>query len=162
MKLLLDTHAFLWWDSDPNRLSPQALSLCQDLANVNPSIDRDQEQSTARRPELSPPTGDQGTITGGAAGPAQPQRVGTWIAEASQTRWPCSLTRTSSACACPNSRGGTTRCRSTRSHGAPVRAGQATSVRSSTPNAATIACTGQPYARSVTTTSTTRSTARRR
>ena len=33
MKLLLDTHAFIWWDSEPNRLSPNALALCQDRAN---------------------------------------------------------------------------------------------------------------------------------
>lgn len=30
MKLLLDTHAFIWWDSDPLRLSQNALRLCQD------------------------------------------------------------------------------------------------------------------------------------
>ena len=29
MKLLLDTHTFIWWDSEPNRLSAQALALCQ-------------------------------------------------------------------------------------------------------------------------------------
>lgn len=34
MKLLLDTHAFLWWDSNPDKLSPQALAACQDPANV--------------------------------------------------------------------------------------------------------------------------------
>lgn len=34
MKLLFDTHAFLWWDSEPERLSPAVLSLCQDPANV--------------------------------------------------------------------------------------------------------------------------------
>jgi PIN domain nuclease of toxin-antitoxin system len=34
MKLLLDTHTFIWWDSDPAKLSPQALGLCQDRANV--------------------------------------------------------------------------------------------------------------------------------
>jgi PIN domain nuclease of toxin-antitoxin system len=34
MKLLLDTHTFIWWDSDPAKLSPQALALCQDRANV--------------------------------------------------------------------------------------------------------------------------------
>jgi PIN domain nuclease of toxin-antitoxin system len=34
MKLLLDTHTFIWWDSDPANLSPQALALCQDRANV--------------------------------------------------------------------------------------------------------------------------------
>src|SRR5882724_8994256 len=29
MKLLLDTHAFIWWDSDPGRLSPAAsVALC--------------------------------------------------------------------------------------------------------------------------------------
>jgi len=34
MKLLLDTHAFIWWDSEPARLSPQALTLCQSAENV--------------------------------------------------------------------------------------------------------------------------------
>ena len=34
MKLLLDTHSFIWWDSEPDKLSPQALALCQDRANV--------------------------------------------------------------------------------------------------------------------------------
>ena len=33
MKLLLDTHTFLWWDNDPSRLSARALSLCSDTAN---------------------------------------------------------------------------------------------------------------------------------
>jgi PIN domain nuclease of toxin-antitoxin system len=34
MRLLLDTHTFIWWDSEPARLSPQALALCQDRANT--------------------------------------------------------------------------------------------------------------------------------
>jgi len=34
MKLLFDTHAFIWWDSDPARLSAQALSHCQNPENV--------------------------------------------------------------------------------------------------------------------------------
>jgi PIN domain nuclease of toxin-antitoxin system len=33
MKLLLDTHAFIWWDSEPDKLSPTALATCQDRAN---------------------------------------------------------------------------------------------------------------------------------
>jgi PIN domain nuclease of toxin-antitoxin system len=33
MKLLLDTHTFIWWDSDPLRLSPQVLNMCQDPEN---------------------------------------------------------------------------------------------------------------------------------
>lgn len=33
MKLLLDTHTFIWWDSEPAKLSPQALALCQDGQN---------------------------------------------------------------------------------------------------------------------------------
>ena len=33
MKLLLDTHAFIWWDSDPAKLSPRALALCEDPEN---------------------------------------------------------------------------------------------------------------------------------
>lgn len=34
MKLLLDTHTFIWWDSEPAKLSPQALTLCQDRQNT--------------------------------------------------------------------------------------------------------------------------------
>jgi len=34
MKLLLDTHAFIWWDSEPARLSSRALTLCQDSENT--------------------------------------------------------------------------------------------------------------------------------
>ena len=33
MKLLLDTHAFIWWDSDPARLSARALAALRDPAN---------------------------------------------------------------------------------------------------------------------------------
>ena len=29
-RLLLDTHTFLWWDSDPQRLSAAVLALCRD------------------------------------------------------------------------------------------------------------------------------------
>jgi PIN domain nuclease of toxin-antitoxin system len=34
MKVLLDTHAFIWWDSDSAKLSPQARAACQDRANL--------------------------------------------------------------------------------------------------------------------------------
>jgi PIN domain nuclease of toxin-antitoxin system len=33
MRLLLDTHTFIWWDSDPGKLSLRALELCQDRMN---------------------------------------------------------------------------------------------------------------------------------
>jgi len=33
MKLLMDTHTFIWWDSDPERLSVQAKTLLQDSEN---------------------------------------------------------------------------------------------------------------------------------
>ncbi|RRR71283.1 MAG: type II toxin-antitoxin system VapC family toxin [Candidatus Viridilinea halotolerans] len=33
MKILLDTHTFIWWDSDPDKLSATALALCSDPAN---------------------------------------------------------------------------------------------------------------------------------
>lgn len=29
MRVLLDTHTFIWWDLEPARLSPRALALCQ-------------------------------------------------------------------------------------------------------------------------------------
>jgi len=34
VKLLLDTHTFIWWDTDPARLSLAALALCSDPANL--------------------------------------------------------------------------------------------------------------------------------
>jgi PIN domain nuclease of toxin-antitoxin system len=34
MKLLLDMHTFIWWDSEPRRLSPEVLALCQDSENL--------------------------------------------------------------------------------------------------------------------------------
>ncbi len=34
MKLLFDTQAFIWWDSDPSHLSTRALALCQDARNT--------------------------------------------------------------------------------------------------------------------------------
>lgn len=34
MKLLPDTHTFIWWDGEPAKLSPQALALCQDRQKV--------------------------------------------------------------------------------------------------------------------------------
>ena len=33
MKLLLDTHAFIWWDGDQSKLSAAALGACQSLVN---------------------------------------------------------------------------------------------------------------------------------
>ncbi len=34
MKLLLDTHTFIWWDSAPQKLSPKALAFCQNPENT--------------------------------------------------------------------------------------------------------------------------------
>jgi PIN domain nuclease of toxin-antitoxin system len=34
MKLLLDTHAFIWWDNEPEKLSKGALAHCQDVSNT--------------------------------------------------------------------------------------------------------------------------------
>jgi len=34
MKLLLDTHTFIWWDSSSQKLSPKALALCQNPENI--------------------------------------------------------------------------------------------------------------------------------
>jgi PIN domain nuclease of toxin-antitoxin system len=33
MKLLIDTHTFLWWDSDPSRIPPATLFLMQESNN---------------------------------------------------------------------------------------------------------------------------------
>ena len=34
MKLLLDTHAFIWWDDAPEKLSPTAFAACRDTRNT--------------------------------------------------------------------------------------------------------------------------------
>jgi PIN domain nuclease of toxin-antitoxin system len=34
MKLLLDTHTFIWWDSDPSKLYKRALELLKDKNNL--------------------------------------------------------------------------------------------------------------------------------
>ncbi|MBK7598943.1 MAG: type II toxin-antitoxin system VapC family toxin [Acidobacteria bacterium] len=34
MKLLLDTHTFIWWDSQPGNLSAKALEFCKDKTNT--------------------------------------------------------------------------------------------------------------------------------
>ena len=34
MKLLLDTHTFIWWDSEPGKLSSRVFELCQNQDNV--------------------------------------------------------------------------------------------------------------------------------
>ena len=33
MKILLDTHTFIWWATDPQQLSSRALTLCHDPKN---------------------------------------------------------------------------------------------------------------------------------
>lgn len=33
MRILLDTHIFVWWNDEPERLSARAFALCQDPAN---------------------------------------------------------------------------------------------------------------------------------
>ncbi|MDQ6694505.1 MAG: type II toxin-antitoxin system VapC family toxin [Chloroflexota bacterium] len=34
MRLLLDTHTFIWWANEQRKLSPHVLALCQDSANT--------------------------------------------------------------------------------------------------------------------------------
>ena len=34
MRLLLDTHTFIWWDTAPSNLSEQVLAACRDRSNV--------------------------------------------------------------------------------------------------------------------------------
>ena len=34
MRILLDTQIFIWWDSEPDKLPPHLLALCQDQANT--------------------------------------------------------------------------------------------------------------------------------
>jgi hypothetical protein len=66
---------------------------------------------------------------------------------------PCIFTRISSAWTCPKSRG-CSKCSCTCWQCLPDRLCQLRTVRSSRPNAATMVCTGQPYASKVTTVTT--------
>ncbi len=34
MKLLFDTQAFLWWDSEPGKLSPEVMDAFSDSTNI--------------------------------------------------------------------------------------------------------------------------------
>ncbi|MGH7599279.1 MAG: type II toxin-antitoxin system VapC family toxin [bacterium] len=34
MKLLLDSHAFIWWSSEPEKLSARARACCEDSSNI--------------------------------------------------------------------------------------------------------------------------------
>lgn len=34
MKVLLDTHIFIWWDSKPEKLSPNILNLLQKIDTI--------------------------------------------------------------------------------------------------------------------------------
>ena len=34
MKLLLDSHTFLWWNNEPDKLSPRVLEMCKDSENA--------------------------------------------------------------------------------------------------------------------------------
>ncbi len=34
MRILLDTHSFIWWDSEPERLSVRALQACREPSNA--------------------------------------------------------------------------------------------------------------------------------
>ena len=34
MRLLLDTHSFIWWSSNSSKLSPRVLALCTDPSNI--------------------------------------------------------------------------------------------------------------------------------
>jgi PIN domain nuclease of toxin-antitoxin system len=34
MRYLLDTHTFIWWDSDPSHLSSRVLTICSDPAST--------------------------------------------------------------------------------------------------------------------------------
>jgi PIN domain nuclease of toxin-antitoxin system len=34
MKLILDTHTFIWWANEPEKLSEKALTACQDNSNT--------------------------------------------------------------------------------------------------------------------------------
>src|SRR6266567_4176537 len=94
--------------------------------------------------------------------PPSHKRVQTIIAKAIQTIPPCFLTRISSACTCPRSRGCSTRCSCTACPWAPPRATHPATVRSSEPNATTSAWRGHPWASSVTTRLTVSAEVRRR
>ena len=103
-----------------------------------------------------------GISRGARTSPASHRRVLTIIASALHTRPPGVLTRISSACTWPRSRGRSTRGAWTAWPCRPARAPHAATVRSSNPQATTIACSGQPCARRVTTRVTVSAEVRRR
>src|SRR5215813_7771287 len=94
--------------------------------------------------------------------PPSHSRVCTLMAIAIQTIPPCCLTRSASACTCLRSRGCSPRYACTAWPCCPERVHQSAIVRSSHPNAATIACTGHPWASNVTTRLTVSAAVRRR
>jgi hypothetical protein len=60
MKLLLDTHTFIWWDSAPAKLSPQALTLCVNVVFDHlswPSVNAARGGSLLLAPPFSTGTG---------------------------------------------------------------------------------------------------------
>jgi hypothetical protein len=99
---------------------------------------------------------------GSLTSPASHRRVVTIMASAIHTMAPCVLTRLASACPCPRSRGCSTRDSWTAWPGRPARAHHVATVRSSQPNATTMAWSGPPWARSVTTRVTVSAEIRRR
>jgi len=99
---------------------------------------------------------------GSLTSPANHSRVLTIMASAIHTMLPCCLTRMSSACTCPRSRGCSTRCSCTAWTWTPPRAIQRVTVLSSQPHAAPMACGGQPWASNVTTRVTVSAAVRRR
>ncbi len=99
---------------------------------------------------------------GSLTAPARHTRVLTSLASPIHTTPPGVLTRRSSACTGPRSRGGSTPCSCTACPWTPARRNACATVRASTPHVTTMTCRGQPCAISVTTRGTVAAGVRRR
>src|SRR5437016_1563325 len=128
----------------------------------NPSVQNNSGRGAAQRRTRSISRRIRGMSRCSLTSPPSHRRVCTIMAMAIQTIPPCFLTRSSSACTCPRSRGCSTRYSCTAWPCRPERVHQSAIVRSSNPNAATIACTGHPWASNVTTRLTVSAAVRRR
>src|SRR5262249_27099078 len=130
--------------------------------DTTPSVQSNRGCWAAQRRPRSISRRIRGRARGALPSPPSPSRGRTLRALALQTRPPCCLPRSSSAWPWPRSRGGSTRDACTAWPCRPERAHHAARVRSSNLNAATIACTGHPWARTGTTRRTVSAAVRRR
>src|SRR5437764_2143887 len=146
----------------PVRMGSRQVARIARMDVRNPSVQHNSGRGAAQRRTRSISRRIRGRSRCSLTSPPSHRRVCTIRAMAIQTIPPCFWTRSSSACTCPRSRGGSTRDSCTAWPCRPERVHQSALVRSSKPNAATSACTGHPWASNVTTRRTVSAAVRRR